>query len=335
MFRLRLRHCMPVALVTLMTLLSACSGTQPAAPSAQPSASTAPPAAPAAKEEAATRLYKDTLGREVSIPTHPKRVMTTQYLPQMLAAGIRPIGASTHLLKNFASVRDKIQGIEDIGASNNPNLEKMLELKPDLIIVPEGKLEDIEKLNKIAPTVAVKWEGSEPFKQLRDVAEVLGQKEQAEQWIQEYNKKGEEARQKLASFVKPGETFGAVVIGGFKKGQLRVYGNGNVGYTLFETLKFPMTDVVKKEWDKGGNELGMNISLEKLPEFASADRLFVVRFDNDPEFLKEVESSRLWNNLPAVKNNKVYVVAADLWFTYDVLSFDAQLSDAIQLLSKP
>jgi len=95
-----------------------------------------------------------------------------------------------------------------------------------------------------------------------------------------------------------------------------------------------MTDTVKQEWSKGGHDLGMKISLEKLPEYASADRLFVVKFDNDPDFLKQVENSSLWNNLPAVKNNKVYVVNDSLWFSLDVMSFDQQLDDAVKLLAK-
>lgn len=79
---------------------------------------------------------------------------------------------------------------------------------------------------------------------------------------------------------------------------------------------------------------GLSISLEKLPEYASADRLFLVTFDNDPDFVKEVNESNLWKNLPAVKNGKVYAVDGDLWFSYDVMSFGAQLGDAVKLLGK-
>ncbi|MEK3722794.1 ABC transporter substrate-binding protein [Paenibacillus sp. FSL H8-0034] len=180
----------------------------------------------------------------------------------------------------------------------------------------------------------VQWEGQDAFQHFKAVADVLSQNEKAEAWIRAFDQKVKDVRTKLASHVKEGETFGVVVIGGYEKGQLRIYGGGNVGYTLFDALKFPMTEKVKQEMEKGGHELGVNISMEQLPEYASADRLFVVKFKNDPDFVKEIDDSKLWNNLPAVKNNKVYTVDDKLWFSYDVISISAQLDDAIKLLSK-
>jgi iron complex transport system substrate-binding protein len=324
-----------IAFILVCVLVSACGNSAPAAtekPAQPPAESTAP--AETEASEPATKMYKDALGREVEIPANPQRIVTTQYLPEMIAIGVKPVGAVSHLLSGFISIKDQIGGIEDIGPANEMNLEKALELQPDLIIATEWNEAQLEQLSKIAPTVVVKWEGNDAFKHFKDVADVLGKSDKAEQWIKDFNQKAEEARAELAPYVKEGETFGVVVIGGYEKGQLRVYGTGNVGYTLFDTLQFPMTDVVKTEWDKGGHELGINLSLEKLNEFASADRLFVVKFDNDPDFLKKVEESSLWSMLPAVKNKKVYTVDNELWFSYDVMSFKAQLDDAVQLLSK-
>lgn len=327
MIRLRSRLHLTWVLILLIVCLSACGNSKPTSSQSGPSKSES-------EEVTSTKVYKDSLGREVTIPTHPKRVVTLQYLPEMLAVDMKPIGVATHLLTNFASIKDQIDGIEDIGAANDPNLEKLLELEPDLIIAVEWNQDQLDNLSKIAPTVVVQWEGNDAFEHFKNVADVLGRSDKAEEWMQGYNRKAEEARAKLAAEVKADETFGVVVIGGYEKGQLRVYGNGNVGYTLFDALKFPMTDAVKTEWDKGENELGINISLEKLPEYASADRLFLVRFDNDPDFLKQVDDSMLWRNLPAVKNNKVYIVDPDLWFSYDVMSFNAQLDDAVNMLTK-
>lgn len=326
--------------VLLLSVLSACgkanntSGSSNASGQEATATAQATEAPSSSPENGDTRTYTDALGRTVNIPAHPQRVITTQYLPEMLASGLKPVGAVSHLLNNFVSIKAQIGGIEDVGAVNAINMEKMLTLQPDLIIATEMDKDRIEDLAKIAPTVAVKWEGSDAFKHFTDVADVLGKTAEADQWIKTFNEKAEKARQELASFVKPDETFGAIVIGGYEKGQLRVYGPGNVGYTLFDTLKYKMTDFVQHEWDTQNHELGLKISLEKLPEYASADRLFVVKFDNDPEFVNEVENSRLWKNLPAVKNNKVYVVDSGLWFSYDVMSFNKQLDNALELLKK-
>ncbi|GGG66967.1 ABC transporter substrate-binding protein [Paenibacillus radicis (ex Gao et al. 2016)] len=325
-----------LVLVLMVSVLSACgsnssnSNSTDPSPSAEATAEASPPAA----EESATRVFKDGLGREVTIPTHPKKVIALQYLPEMMALETKPAGVASHLLNGFTYMKDQIAGINDIGPTNDPNLEKILELEPDLIITAEWSKDQVESLNKIAPTIVLQWEGQNAVAHFKNVADALGQNDEAETWLKNFNKEAEEARATLASKVEKGETFGAVVIGGFEKGQLRVYGDGNVGYTLFNTLQFPMTDFVQTEWNKGDNELGINLSMEKLPEYASADRLFVVRFDNDKDFLKQVDESSLWKNLPAYKNNKIYTVDADLWFSYDVLSFQAQLKDAVRLLSE-
>lgn len=291
-------------------------------------------ASPEASQEAETIVYKDALGREVKIPAHPQRIVTTQYLPEMIAAGVKPVGVATHLLSNFASIKDRTAGIEDIGAANDPDMEKILTLKPDLIVVAEWNEEILDKLNAIAPTIVVRWTENDAFRHFRDVAGALGLAGKAEQWTQDFDRKAEEAQAKLASFVKEGETFGVVVIGGYEKGQLRIYGDSNVGFVLYDSLKLPMTDTVKAAMEKDNYEQGMNVSLEKLPEYASADRLFLITFDNDPDFAKQVSESGLWKNLPAVQNNKVYAVNADLWFSYDVMSFSAQLDDAVKLLAQ-
>ncbi|MFF2483125.1 ABC transporter substrate-binding protein [Paenibacillus sp. NPDC058071] len=287
-----------------------------------------------AETKAETRMWTDGIGREVEIPVKPQRIITTQYLPEMLALDVKPIGAAKHLLTNFASVEGKIDGVEDLGSVNEFNVEKALVLNPDLIIAMEGNDELISKLSKIAPTVVVKWDQKDAFEHLKDTADVLGIPEKAEKWIADYNQKVEQTKEKLKSVVSPDETFGAVVIGGFKDKQLRVYADQNVGYTLFKALDFPMTDAVKKEWEKEARPLGMDISMEMLPQFASADRLFVVQFDNGPEFLKQVLESSLWKDLPAVKNNKVYTLQNALWFPLDVLSLDQQLDDAVKLLTQ-
>lgn len=307
---------------------------QSALPSSSAAESPSPSESAQSADPSGTRIYKDALGREVEIPTHPERIITSQYLPQMIALGIKPIGAATHLLTGFDAIKDQIGGIEDVGPTNELNIEKALTLQPDLILVAEWNKDSVEQLSKIAPTVVVQWADKDPFGHLSEVADVLGKTDEAEQWIQAYGKKSEEARSKLAGHVAEGETFGVVVIGGYENRQLRVYGSGNVGYTLFETLGLSMTDRVKVAWEKGDNGQGLAISLEQLPELASADRLFLVTFHNDEDFVKEVEQSKLWANLPAVKNDKVYTVDDGLWFSYDVMSFAAQLDDAVRLLTR-
>lgn len=174
-----------IMLIVLTVVLSGC-GSSAVSPNSSPQAGTNggdTAQQPNAAQEAATTTYKDGLGREVEIPTHPQRIVVLQYLPEMLAVGVKPVGAATHLLKNFVSIKDQVGGIEDTGAANDPNLEKILELQPDLIIGADWHEEQLDKLSKIAPTVIVKWAGNDAFQHFKDTADVLGMSEQAEEWF--------------------------------------------------------------------------------------------------------------------------------------------------------
>ncbi|MEK3722793.1 hypothetical protein [Paenibacillus sp. FSL H8-0034] len=99
MFSLKNSFMQAFVLITIIVILSACSRTS------QPETD----AMHAAKSETGaiagvspTKVYKDVFGREVTIPTHAQRVVTTQYLPEMLALGVKPVGAVSHLLTGFA-----------------------------------------------------------------------------------------------------------------------------------------------------------------------------------------------------------------------------------------
>ncbi|MBW7452485.1 ABC transporter substrate-binding protein, partial [Paenibacillus sepulcri] len=126
--------------IMLAVMLTACGGGDGGKGAANsPSPAASPSQTPSASPDtAAVRSYTDALGRTVDIPANPQRIVTTQYLPELLAVGVKPIGAVTHLLTSFASVKDQIAGIEDLGAINEMNLEKTLQLQPDLIIATES-----------------------------------------------------------------------------------------------------------------------------------------------------------------------------------------------------
>lgn len=157
----------------VLLLLAGCGKNSNAGNGNEAAGSSPAPSSQAADRGADTTVYKDALDREVTIPARPQRIVTTQYLPELLAVGVKPIGVVSHLLTGFVSVKDEIDGIEDIGPANNINLEKTLELKPDLIIAADWDKDQLDKLQAIAPTVVVAWEGKDAFAHLDQVAALL------------------------------------------------------------------------------------------------------------------------------------------------------------------
>ncbi|MEJ3719773.1 ABC transporter substrate-binding protein [Paenibacillus polymyxa] len=315
--------------VFLMVVLAACGN---AASNNQTNEKSGTDALNVQSQSVAMREYVDATGKKVSIPANPQRVVTTQYLDAMLALGVKPVGAASHVLEGDY-LKGKIDGIADIG--NPTNVEKVLELQPDLIIATEDTPPEVkEQLEKIAPTVAVSFGDGDVFKQLRDVAAVLGKDKEAEQWIASFDKKAEESRKKLAGKFKKDET--VTIYMAYDKNVLRVYGARNVGHVIYRSLELNPPEYIRQKLAKDPrfNYVYDVISMEKLPEL-SGDRIIMLVYDEASKdgMLKQIEQSALWRNLPAVKNHKVYFIKADPWFTYSPLAIDQSLDEAIKMLS--
>jgi iron complex transport system substrate-binding protein len=270
-------------------------------------------------EEAKTRTVKTVKG-DVEIPTNPKRVITDFYLADLLALGVKPVG-SIQMSLNNPYIKDKVEGIEDIGTP--VSIEKVLSLKPDLIIMQSD--ENYEKLSKIAPTVVIPYASEGDFyAELRKIADLVGKKDEAEKWIQSFEKKAEEARHQLKDIVREGETFGLYEL---QEDKLWVFGDnwGRGGQVIYKALKLSPPEKMQ-ELMKQGTQY-KELSLEALPEFA-ADNMFVTTWSaqgsNDKK-LEELKNSPIWKNLEAVQNNKVYEMKFDDMYYADPYSLEGQL----------
>lgn len=91
------------------------------------------------------------------VPKTPKRVVVldTGELDSVLALGIRPIGAVTALGTGFPSyLKGRTEGIADVGTIQQPSLERIAALKPDLILTSKLRHGTLYgQLSRIAPTV--------------------------------------------------------------------------------------------------------------------------------------------------------------------------------------
>lgn len=99
---------------------------------------------------------------ESCVPIQPQRVIVldTSALDAALFLGIRPIGSdSLNDLGYFSYSDEDLSGIELVGDSCQPSIEKILSLNPDLIIAylcrDESKDETYQRLSRIAPVVNV------------------------------------------------------------------------------------------------------------------------------------------------------------------------------------
>ncbi len=141
-------------------------------------------AAEEAAAEATTRLFKDSLGNSVEIPTKPQRIVALHdynVAMIMLSLGSKPIasvGRSGGL--RVLEARYDVSGVTFLGQFGQPDIEAIAGLQPDLIIgavnagkpgwIPEGSE---ARLRQLAPTIFIDHLRSVP-EVSKDYAAVLG-----------------------------------------------------------------------------------------------------------------------------------------------------------------
>ncbi|WP_199883782.1 ABC transporter substrate-binding protein [Anaerosinus massiliensis] len=81
------------------------------------------------------RMVTDSAGRLVEIPSHPRRVviLNSSNLGLYVATGGMPIGRGTSD-RLPAILEDKVKDIPEVGIPENPDLKRIVEMKPDLVI---------------------------------------------------------------------------------------------------------------------------------------------------------------------------------------------------------
>ena len=259
-----------------------------------------------AQKSAATKIVSHALG-QAEIPLHPQRIVVldgSYLLDPLLAIGIKPVGAATcsYCIKSD-TLKQFVDNIPLVGHWEQPSLEKILSLKPDLLVGHIWQKQYYSQLSAIAPTVMIDTDGEVDFKKnLKYLAEILDRSDRAEEILAEYNEQIQKFRQQLGEKMRTK----TVSVLHFHGSNIAVYGSDFVPYgQIMLDADIPLIPAYEKL--KGYLEL----SLETLPEW-DADILFI-------DTLREAETEKLkslsfleqpiWSTLKAVRNNQVYVVS--------------------------
>ncbi len=270
----------------------------------------------------ATRKISTVKG-EVEIPVHPQRVVALYYHHQLLALGLKPVGANLTWWGGSPYLTEQEQGIVDVGGP--PSLEAVSALKPDLIIMNDNNSEDYEQWSKIAPAVLIPYDPQRNvYEDAKLVADIIGKSDIADTLLATFEEKSAAARASMEGVVKPGAKAAIIRIEG-KGGQFGAFGAnyGRGGWPIYEGLKLQMVPKIKEEMEKQGKGLLQELSFELLPEYVGdADYIFV---SDEGESLETIKDNPLWNSLPAVKNGQVIELEKASYFYFDPISIEGQL----------
>lgn len=319
-----------IALLCITLLLGACAGGTTSSNN-EATGQNQPVAESQSANSSETRVYKDSQGAEVEIPTNPERiVLQGNSIGDLLALGIEPVGVDRRFIESGVLENNGKISSTDIGFPTN--LEKVLTLKPDLIMLSYVMDNEVEEASKIAPTIV--FDGMQPLKdRFPVVADIVGKKEEGEQLLKKYNEDADAMWEQLRAEGKVTEGETAVVLQFFWNKKMFVMKTGGVAGLLYQAKGYSMDEKVQALQPNSGPYI--EITKETLHETLMGDQLFVL-ISADKEAQKafeELKQEPLWNSLPAVKNNKVHFIE-DKWNYDDMTTSNMLLEEFPNMLTK-
>lgn len=272
------------------------------------------------------RVIQHALG-QTCIPSSPLRLVSLDdiTLADALALGVSSVGASLLDGQLPDYLANDSNPIARLGKSEQPNLEKMLQLSPDLIIGNKPFGEPIfEQLSQIAPTALGYWDGFPSWREHFDfVANVLDKTAEAKQVWDRYERRVAEIKAALGNRLQDLEVSVAYACCGTM--------------TIDAENSFPgsiLADIgIHRPEGHAAVDRGIIIlSEERIPDL-DADVLFVSADDEDSEqLLANWRQKPLWEKLKAAQKEQVYVVRNNIWRGGNPIAANLVIDDLFKYL---
>lgn len=269
------------------------------------------PSGKKAEDKPQTITYESENG-PVEVPANPERVIVlSSFSGNVMALEVPIVGVDSWSKMNPRF--EKLQGVEEV---TDENLEKIIELNPDLII-GLSNIKNVDKLKEIAPTVTFTYGKLGYLEQHLEIGKVLNKEKEAQEWIDNFKAESKAAGEEIKA--KIGADATVSVIENFDK-ELYVFGDNWARGTeiLYQEMGLNMPEKVKEAALEPGYYA---ISPEVLSEYAGDYVVFSKNAEGDTSF----QQTETYKNIPAVKNNRVFEVNAKEFYFNDPLTLEYQL----------
>lgn len=239
---------------------------------------------------------------------------------------ITPVGATTGQAdsQEFSTLfkkQYKDAKVVSVGWQGNPDLDKIAELKPDLILMT-GEQEDLyDKLSEIAPTVGYQINTDENWdyhETSLKVAEIFDKRDEMKKDLDRLD-----AREAVfAENVKAKFGDQKLMYLRVTDNDIRYYAYGHFGY-LYDTYHFNRAETFNPD------DMFQVIDPDKLKDI-NPD-LLIVQADSQELLDNKLKNTPVWSSLKAVQNNKViYADYSTYMLGFGIVSQEAimkQISD--------
>lgn len=260
--------------------------------------------------DSGVRIYQSENG-PVKVPSNPQRVVVlSTFAGNVLALGVNIVGADSWAKNNS---NYDLAGVSTV---SDHNLEQILALNPDLII-GLSNLKNINRLKKIAPTVTFTYGRLGYLEQHLEIAKLLNKEKTAKEWIADFKARTKKIGKAIKD--KIGSDATVTVIETSAK-ELYVFGKnwGRGTEILYQEMNLKMPQSVKELVSENGYQ---TLSFEVLPEIV--DDYLIISQTSGSEIA--FQKTATYQNIPAVKQEKVFTAPADKFYFNDPITLEYQL----------
>ncbi|WP_233879168.1 ABC transporter substrate-binding protein [Virgibacillus halodenitrificans] len=293
------------------------------------------------KEEANVTI-EDAFG-EQTLKETPKNIVVLEwsYAEDLLALGIQPVGvADLDGFNKWVNIDKKFdESVEDVGTRQEPNLEAISRLNPDLIIGVKFRHEQyLDSLKDIAPVVtfapygdeAVKNHYENMIKEFKTVAKIVDQDAKAEEALRNLDEVIESEKKRVEEADLAGEKYIATqAFTAQNTPTLRLFTDNSMVAQIMNNLGFKNAYESDKVEPYGYSE----VTVEALQNFQEENMqfLYIVQ-EEDNIFKNQLKGNPVWENLSFVQAGNTHSLPGDTWTFGGVLSAEVltkQLVDAM------
>lgn len=253
-------------------------------------------------------LVEDSLGQH-QLAAHPVRVAALSWdiAEQVIELGVTPIAMPEIAEYTDWVVKPEVPaGVEDIGSRVEPNLEKLMQLKPDVILIASPQKDLIAQLEKIAPVLFYHTyseshdNAAVAIATFRNIAQVLDKSEVAEQKLQAMTQRLQQLKSELLSAYQ-GKLPLVKTIRFASVNSVYLYGANSIPqYALSQLGIEDTTSQPKTQW---------GIVQKRITELHQFDQHTLLYFEPFA-YSDKLAQSRLWQAMPFVQQQRFNRITA-------------------------
>ena len=246
-------------------------------------------------------FFTDEMGRTVKISYPPMRIIS---LAPSITEILFALGLNEEIeaVTDFCDYPEAVSKRPRVGGFINPNIEKIVSLKPDLIIaIRDGnRMGTIDRLNELAFPVYVvdpkSFDGV--ITTLQNIGDIVGRQENSKNIVNEIKAKREKTAILTRSLPRPKVFFqiGYLPMITVGKGSLadeliRLAGGRSISEN--ESLNYPPYNI--------------EIVLQKAPQI-----IIMSSMESKRDYSSLIKMWQNWKSIPAVKRNAIHIVDSNI-----------------------